>query len=101
MKIAHVLAPAPAGGLERVVQALAIGQQRRGHHVMVLPIVEESIDDHPFAVPLVRADEETPNDATMLSPPWAVPTISKSARDHVANWKQFRLGGLAGPYKTS
>src|SRR5579872_1075394 len=54
MRILHVLPPAPAGGLERVVHALAIGQQRAGHHVTAVPLIDEWTLDHPFAIPLVR-----------------------------------------------
>lgn len=46
LSILHVLAPAATGGLERVVQALAGGQARRGHRVTVAPIVAGP--DHPF-----------------------------------------------------
>ena len=56
MKIAHVLAPAHAGGLERVVHALAIGQQRLGHRVVAVAVVEAWSDEHPFAGPLRRAN---------------------------------------------
>jgi glycosyltransferase involved in cell wall biosynthesis len=38
--ILHVLAPAPAGGLERVVRALAVGQAARGHSVTVATVLE-------------------------------------------------------------
>ena len=55
MRIVHLLAPAHAGGLERVVQSLAIGQQRRGHDVRVLPMAETWSDEHPFMIPLRRA----------------------------------------------
>jgi glycosyltransferase involved in cell wall biosynthesis len=58
MKIVHVLAPADAGGLERVVHALAIGQHRLGHRVVAVPIVDEWTSDHPFAGPLARANVE-------------------------------------------
>ena len=58
MKIAHVLAPAHAGGLERVVHALAIGQQRIGHQVVAVVVVEAWNDEHPFAAPLARANIE-------------------------------------------
>ena len=58
MKIVHVLAPAYAGGLERVVHALAIGQLRRGHQVAIIPTVDEWRNDHPFAIPLARAGVE-------------------------------------------
>ncbi len=54
MKIMHVLAPAHAGGLERVVHALAIGHRQAGHDVSALAVVEAWNDDHPFAGPLRR-----------------------------------------------
>lgn len=38
--IAHVLAPAPVGGLERVVRGLATGHGARGHAVHVLSIFD-------------------------------------------------------------
>jgi len=40
MKVLHVLAPATFGGLERVVHALATGQQQRGVDVHVLVLLE-------------------------------------------------------------
>lgn len=40
MNIMHVAAPGAVGGLESVVQALAIGQSRAKHHVMVALVVE-------------------------------------------------------------
>jgi glycosyltransferase involved in cell wall biosynthesis len=56
--ILHVLAPAPAGGLERVVRALAVGQAARGHTVTVAAVLERNqrraadaaaeAYDHPF-----------------------------------------------------
>lgn len=58
MRIMHVLAPARAGGLERVVQALAIGQQRRGHEVITVPLIDAWDAAHPFAVPLTREHVE-------------------------------------------
>jgi glycosyltransferase involved in cell wall biosynthesis len=56
MKIVHALAPAHIGGLERVVHALLIGQKRRGHDVLAVPVAESWSDDHAFAAPLLRAD---------------------------------------------
>jgi hypothetical protein len=58
VKIVHLLAPAHAGGLERVVHALAIGQQRRGAHVITVPIAESWTPEHSFGVPLARAGVE-------------------------------------------
>jgi glycosyltransferase involved in cell wall biosynthesis len=40
LSVLHVLAPAPAGGLERVVRALAHGQALRGHAVTVAAVVQ-------------------------------------------------------------
>jgi glycosyltransferase involved in cell wall biosynthesis len=57
MRIVHLLAPAPIGGLERVVQGLTIGQQRRGHDVLVVAVGEHSMTaDHPFRAPLDAAN---------------------------------------------
>src|SRR5271165_429912 len=50
LSIVHVLAPAPAGGLESVVRALAGGQARRGHRVTVAPVIAGS--EHPFLAAL-------------------------------------------------
>ena len=52
LSIVHITAPAPVGGLERVVQALAIGQHRAGHRVRVVGVVEPSEEPHPFFAPL-------------------------------------------------
>src|SRR5262245_59997143 len=41
MRIAQILAPAPFGGLERVVSQLSVGLARRGHEVYSLILVEE------------------------------------------------------------
>ncbi len=53
MRIVQLLAPARIGGLERVVQGLAIGQSKRGHDVVVVAVGEEPMSpDHPFRGPL-------------------------------------------------
>lgn len=41
--IMHVFAPAPFGGLESVVLALASGQKRAGHHVSVVGLLESGV----------------------------------------------------------
>ncbi len=55
MVILHVVAPAEVGGLERVVQALAIGHHERGHEVAVAAVLEQNGLEHPFLAPLRRA----------------------------------------------
>jgi glycosyltransferase involved in cell wall biosynthesis len=62
LRIIHLLAPARIGGLERVVQGLAIGQSKRNDEVTVVAVGEEPMAaDHPFRVPLdlarVKIDE--------------------------------------------
>lgn len=52
--ILHLLAPAPTGGLESVVVALASGQLERGHDAAVGAIVEPEALPHP-AVERLRA----------------------------------------------
>lgn len=59
LSILHLAAPAPAGGLETVVQSLAIGHHEAGHRVLVGAIVEPRGDEHPFVTPLRRAGVET------------------------------------------
>ena len=53
MRIVHLLAPAPFGGLESVVRALAAGQQARGHDVTVVTTIDPG--EHPFCA-AARAD---------------------------------------------
>jgi glycosyltransferase involved in cell wall biosynthesis len=48
LRILHLTAPAPFGGLERVVTALALGHQAAGHEVHVAAIVSPDEQDHPF-----------------------------------------------------
>jgi glycosyltransferase involved in cell wall biosynthesis len=49
-----VAAPVPAGGLEQVVQALAVGHQRRGMAVAVAAILLRHADTHPLVAALRR-----------------------------------------------
>lgn len=58
MSVLHVLAPAPAGGLERVVEELAAGQARGGDRVTVAAVVEPEGADHPFVRRLSRLPVE-------------------------------------------
>jgi glycosyltransferase involved in cell wall biosynthesis len=53
--VLHMLAPAPIGGLERVVRLLAVEQARAGQRVHVAAVVSPGEEDHPFAA-AARAD---------------------------------------------
>ena len=59
LRILHVAAPAVVGGLERVVEALAIGHSRRGHEVHVAAVLDPSEAEHPFLGRLRAAGVET------------------------------------------
>ena len=48
MKVLQVAAPAEAGGLERVVESLAVGLHQRGHDVSVATLLLGRSADHPF-----------------------------------------------------
>ena len=56
--VLHVLAPARVGGLERVVQALAVGQRQAGHRVCVALVLGSGAADHPLLEPLAGAGVE-------------------------------------------
>jgi glycosyltransferase involved in cell wall biosynthesis len=59
MRILHVVAPAPVGGLESVVRALASGHQARGHSLRVVAILnQERPANHPFLDALDAAGVE-------------------------------------------
>lgn len=54
LRIVHLLSPAMFGGLERVVEMLAVGQRQRGHEVQVVASVGPMNGDHPLLVTLER-----------------------------------------------
>ena len=59
MVILHLAAPAEVGGLERVVQALAIGQRESGHAVHVAAIVPSPEGAQAFLRPMAAAGVRT------------------------------------------
>ena len=60
MKIVHVVAPTTAGGLERVVESLAVGFHRRGHDVTVVTLLLGGETRHPFVDALAAAGVSPP-----------------------------------------
>lgn len=52
MRIIHLLAPAPFGGLERVVEMLAVAQRAAGHQVHVVVSIAPDPAEHPFVTTL-------------------------------------------------
>ena len=59
MVVLHIAAPAEFGGLERVVQALALGFRGLGHDVHVVPVVTAAGADRSFLAPLTGAGVHT------------------------------------------
>ena len=59
MVVLHIAAPAEFGGLERVVQALALGFRGLGHDVHVAPVVTAAGADRSFLEPLSGAGVHT------------------------------------------
>jgi glycosyltransferase involved in cell wall biosynthesis len=55
LRIVHVAAVAPFGGLESMVALLAAGQVRRGHDVRVAAVLDLEPDPHPFETALAQA----------------------------------------------
>lgn len=53
--ILQIVAPGEVGGLESVVLALAAGQTRRGHNVIVAVVSEPRVGQHPFVAALAAA----------------------------------------------
>jgi len=51
-RVLHVIAPAPVGGLERVVCTLVRGQRSAGIHPYVVAVVEPSALEHPIVAEL-------------------------------------------------
>lgn len=54
LTILHVTVPARVGGLERVVEALTLGQVEAGHAVHVVAVVEKEEDARRFLAPLAE-----------------------------------------------
>lgn len=59
LTILHVVAPGEVGGLESVVQALALGHSQRGHRVSVAAVFEPRSGEHPFPAALRSAGVRT------------------------------------------
>lgn len=52
MRVLHVIAPGDVGGIERVVQGLALGQARAGTDVHVALVLDPAGPDHPLTTAL-------------------------------------------------
>ncbi len=100
-KVVHLLAPAPAGGLESVVATLAREQQAQGIAVFVAPIVHGSPDEHPFVRGLVDEGQQVApvvcSPRGYLSERRAVARILKTVRPDVLHSHGYRPDVVDAP----
>jgi glycosyltransferase involved in cell wall biosynthesis len=73
--LVHVLAPGEFGGLESVVRLMAVGQRRRGHDVVVAPIL-------PRRAPIPAWLERVADAGVPVEP------IVTAPRDYLSQWRQ-------------
>ncbi len=102
MRIVHLLAPAPFGGLERVVTLLAAGLHRRGHAVSVGALVEQGAVQEPG---LVKALAQTGVPVEVIRAPHRayrreramVRSLLQGARPDVVHTHGYHADVLAAP----
>lgn len=101
LKIVQVAAPTLAGGLERVVESLAVGLHRRGHDVIVATLLFREETRHPF-VETLKA-EGVPVHAIRLSPRAylrerrEIADLCRSARPDIVHTHGYRIDLLDRP----
>jgi glycosyltransferase involved in cell wall biosynthesis len=59
LTVLHAAAPARAGGLEKVIEALSVGLAERGHAIHVAAVVERADDAQHFLAPLAERGVHT------------------------------------------
>ena len=84
MKVLHVLAPAPFGGLERVVPDLSSAQMSLGHQVLVAAIGQQESDLRPFLGSLKAEDVKG---ESIFVPPRGYWQERREVRDLCRRWK--------------
>jgi glycosyltransferase involved in cell wall biosynthesis len=101
LSIVHVLAPNPAGGLESVVLALAIGQTRSRHTVHVIVIETPGVDSTAFASTLKAGGVEVLRVVVRgrgyLRERAAVTALCRRIRPDVVHTHGYRPDVVAGP----
>jgi glycosyltransferase involved in cell wall biosynthesis len=104
LRILHITVPAVAGGLERVVEALAVGHHRRGHDVRVAVLLLHGQPTHPFIESL--EDAAVPVSIVHVSPRAylrerrAVATLCKRIRPDVVHTHGYRIDVVDRPVAT-
>lgn len=83
LRILHLLAPAPFGGLERVVQDLSAAQGRSGHRVLVAAIGQAKGEVDPF---LGSLDSRYVEGEALLVPSRGYPLERRKVREISRAW---------------
>ena len=97
MRILHVLAPAPYGGLERVVTELTAGTAARGHDVHVAAVLDRDPETHPFWRGLrVEAHRVDAPGRAWLRERLAVDALRRRLRPDVVHTHGYRADVLHG-----
>lgn len=97
MRILHVLAPAPWGGLERVVTELTAGMAARGHDVHVAAALDRDPGTHPFVRGLrVEAHLVDAPGRAWLRERVAVDALRRRLRPDVVHTHGYRADVLHG-----
>jgi glycosyltransferase involved in cell wall biosynthesis len=78
LKVLHLVAPAPFGGLERVVHALSVGQKRKGYDIRVITLLETGATEPSIVGELRHADIPI---IPVIHPPRSYRAQRRSIRD--------------------
>ena len=101
LNIVQILSPTVAGGLERVVESLAIGHHRRGHRVTVATLLLKSTRRHPFVQALrgegVAVEELRTGNRDYLGERAAVRALLRRVKPDVAHTHGYRRDILHRP----
>lgn len=94
LSILHVVAPAPFGGLESVLRALATGHASLGHSIRVAVVLSPGDDPHPFAEALesdgVATSRVRVGDRDYRGERRAIRTLCRRHRPDVVHTHGFR-----------
>ena len=100
LTIVHSFAPAPYGGLEQVVQALAREQVGRGHHVTAVAVLDADAPRHPVLDALrdggVTVEEHRLPSRAYISERRAVGALCDTLRPDVVHTHGYRADVLHG-----
>jgi len=101
MRILHIAAPGPIGGLERVLQLLAQGQAQAGADVHVALVLEPGDEQHPLIASLTAAGV-TPHSLVLAGRAYrreraAVAALCRRLRPQVVHTHGYRADVVDGP----